>query len=111
MLSSSSSSRTELISSISRKTGFECTLLARYDRDVAAVLFRPMDDYLRSLAARKIPQDEFHSLADVAKGCIDPHAAISLMESFTPPRQFDRYNPVHHARLSLAEALGLPPAT
>ena len=35
--------------------GFECMLLARYDREVAAALFEPMDSYLRSLAARKGP--------------------------------------------------------
>ena len=31
--------------------GFECMLLARYDREVAAVLYQPIDAYLRSIAA------------------------------------------------------------
>src|SRR5207248_6750918 len=61
--------------------GFECTLLARYDRAVAAVLFTPMDAYLRSLAARKGRRNAFNSSHLVAKGCIDPRAALALLES------------------------------
>ena len=30
---------------------YECMLLARYDRDVAAALFEPMDSYLQTPAA------------------------------------------------------------
>ena len=32
---------------------YECTLLARYDRDVAAALFEPMDSYLKTPAVRR----------------------------------------------------------
>lgn len=94
----------------SSSIGFECTLLARYDREVAAALFRPMDDYLHSLAIQKGPQDEFNVPSVLAKGCIDPPAAVALAESLTPPREFSGgYRGVHSARLRLAEVLGLPP--
>ena len=66
--------------------GFECMLLARYDREVAAALFEPMDSYLRSLAARAAPRDEFDLSVITAKACIDPRAAVELLESLTPPR-------------------------
>jgi hypothetical protein len=88
--------------------GFECTLLARYDREVAAALFQPMEAYLRSLAARKGPQDQFNSACVVAFGCLDPRGALALLEALMPPREFARYHPYHDARLTLAEVLGLP---
>ena len=68
--------------------GFECMLLARYDRQVAAALFEPVDSYLRSLAARTGPRDEFDPSPITAEGCIDPRSAVSLLESLTPPREF-----------------------
>ncbi len=83
-------------------------LLARYDREVAAALFEPMDSYLRTLAAQKGPHDKFTPSLIVAKGCIDPRAAVALLESLTPPRDFRRSDPAHEARLRLAEVLGLP---
>jgi len=89
--------------------GFECMLLSRYDRDVAAALFEPMDSYLRSLAARKGPRNEFTTSLIVAKACLDPRAAVAFLESLTPPRDFSLSNPAHEARLRLAEVLGLPP--
>ena len=61
-------------------------MLAHYDRAVAAALFEPMDAYLRSLASRKGPQNGFNAISIAAKGCIDPRAAVTLMESLTPPR-------------------------
>jgi hypothetical protein len=88
--------------------GFECMLLARYDREVADTLFQPMDAYLRALAGQKGPQNEFNAPAIVAEGCIDPRAAVALAESLTPPREFSRNHPVHDARFRLAEMLGLP---
>jgi hypothetical protein len=89
--------------------GFECMLLARYDREVAAALFRPMEAYLRSLAAAKGSQDQFNSASIVAWGCIDPRGAVALLDSMEPPREFGRNHPYHYARLTLAEVLGLPP--
>jgi hypothetical protein len=93
----------------SRDIGFECMLLARYDRQVAAALFEPMDSYLRSLAARTGPRDDFDLRVITAKGCIDPRAAVALLESVSPPRDSRRSDPARRARLRLAEMLGAPP--
>jgi hypothetical protein len=83
-------------------------LLARYDREVAAVLFLPMDAYLRSLIRQKGPHNQFSASVVVAKGCIDPVAAVALSESLTPRHEFSRFDPAHDARFQLAEMLGLP---
>jgi hypothetical protein len=88
--------------------GFECMLLARHDREVAAVLFQPMEAYLRSLAGQKGPQNQFNSPTVAAMGCIDPRAAVAFVESLMPPREFARNHPVIDARLRIAEMLGLP---
>jgi hypothetical protein len=91
-------------------------LLARYDRAIAAALFAPMDVYLRSLVAREELRNAFAYSHLVAKGCIDPQAAIGLLESLTPPGHFDpplgdfsSSNPAHTARITLAKALGQSP--
>ena len=64
--------------------GHECTLLARYDRDVAAVLFEPMSTYLHSTAASQASL-AFVNSTIMAEGCIDPRAAVALIESLTRP--------------------------
>jgi len=89
--------------------GYECILLARYDRQVAAAIFEPIDSYLRSLATRTGPRDEIDPSIIIAKGCIDPRSAVALLESVTTPRDSRRSDPAYHARLRLAEVLGLPP--
>jgi hypothetical protein len=96
--------------------GFECILLVRYDRSVAAALFAPIDAHLRSLAARKGQRSAYAYSHLLAKGCIDPPAAVALLESLTPrdrlstqPGRFDPSTPDHTARINLAPALGLPP--
>jgi len=86
---------------------YECIVLARYDREVAAVLFAPMDAYLRSLAARKGHLGELEYGVITAKACIDPRAAVAILESLTPPRDA-RSNRPDRAPLWLAEVLGLP---
>ncbi len=73
--------------------GFECMLLSRYDRAVAAALFEPMDSYLKAVATRKARVTEFASSHIVAKACIDPPAAVAFLESLTPPREFSRATP------------------
>ncbi len=87
--------------------GSECILLARYDREVASALFGPMDDYLRSLATGDGPGNEFNLGALLAKGCIDPGAAVTLIEALATG-EYDRANLAHAAKLRLAEMLGLP---
>ena len=57
-------------------------------------------------AAARQASDAFVNVAMMAKGSIDPTAAVALIESMTPHWDFDRSNPVHRARLSLAEMLG-----
>jgi hypothetical protein len=81
-------------------------LLARYDRQVAGALFEPIDTYLHSLSAQAGPRDEYDPNVISAKGCIDPQAAVALVESLTPPGDFNRSNPAHAATLSLAVLLG-----
>ncbi len=93
----------------SSNIGFECMLLARYDRQVAAALFEPIDSYLRSLAARKGPRDTFAASQVVAKGCIDPRAAVALLESLIPTGDIRLLDPANEARTTLAAALGQPP--
>ena len=85
--------------------GKECILLARYDREVAAVLFEPLDSYLKKPAVRQA-SDAFVNVAMLAKGSIDPRAAVALIESMTPPGAFDRSNAVHRARLSARRNAG-----
>ena len=89
--------------------GYECTLLARYDRAVAAVLFEPMNSYLLALAVRKGPLAGSLSPAIMAKACIDPRTAVALVESLTSAGDFIQANPPHPARRRLAELLGRPP--
>jgi len=89
--------------------GNECMLLARYDREVAAVLFEPMDSYLRSLVAGKSDSGGFTPSVIVGKACIDPRAAVALLEALPAPRD-SRFTPSDAARIYLALALGPPPA-
>ena len=72
--------------------GYECTLLARYDREVAAALFEPMDSYLKP-RPRDQASGAFLNTALMAKGCIDPRAAVALIESLTPPGQSQPVEP------------------
>jgi hypothetical protein len=88
--------------------GHECTLLARYDRNIAAVLFEPMGSYLQAPAARQASL-AFVNTAIMAHGCIDPRAAVALIESLTPLGALDGSNPARTARLSLAKMLGQTP--
>ena len=86
--------KTENETQLHRSTiGYECMLLARYDRQVAAAIFEPVDSYLRSLAARTGPREDFDPSLITAEGCIDPQSAISLLESLTPPRRFSTTAP------------------
>jgi RNA polymerase sigma factor (sigma-70 family) len=88
--------------------GFECTLLARYDREVASVLFEPMDSYLRSLVTAKDGVG-FNSSMIEGKSCLDPRAAVALLEALPPAPDLGQSHPVNSARRHLAEALGQPP--
>ncbi len=88
---------------------FECILLARYDRDVAAGLFEPFDSYIRGLATETGLRDELDPSFITAKACIDPRAAVVLVESVSTPRNARRGDPTELARIRLAQVLGMPP--
>jgi hypothetical protein len=89
--------------------GFECTLLARYDRAVAAALFEPTRAYLSAVGGGKEPGAGFTAGQIVAMGCLDPSAAVTYLESLNVPPKASVGNPAFAARLVLAEAWGLPP--
>jgi hypothetical protein len=88
--------------------GNEVTLLARYDREVASVLFEPMDCYVRSVVARKGDIAELTPSAIAGKACLDPRAAVALLESLPPSRYPSVLSDT--TRTELAEALGQPAA-
>jgi hypothetical protein len=87
--------------------GIECMLLARYDRQVAAVLFERMDSYLRSLVTRKSDSGEFTSSVIAGKACLNPQEAVALLEALPEPR--GPFTVPFMVRANLAEALGQPP--
>ena len=87
---------------------FECIAVARYNREMAAALFEPMDAYLGALAARTGPRDDFNGSAITAKACIDPRGAVAVIQSLTTPRQPRQSNPADRTRRWLAEVLGMP---
>jgi RNA polymerase sigma factor (sigma-70 family) len=89
--------------------GKECMLLARYDRDVANVLFEPMDSYLRSLTLKTSESRGFTASAIVAKACLDPQAAVALVDALPAAEGLGQSEPANRARIYLAEALGQPP--
>ena len=79
--------------------GVECTLLSRYDRHVAALLFEPMNEFIASVRAQKAQANELTSSVIVAKACLDPKAAVELLEAI-PAAQEDL--PSNEARMRLA---------
>ncbi len=80
-----------------------------YDRQVAAAVLEPVQSYLASLAARTALPDEVNATVITAMGCIEPRAAVTLVESLTPQRDSRRTDPAFRARIKLAEFLGMPP--
>jgi hypothetical protein len=84
-------------------------LLARYDRDVADELFEPMDSYLRSLIPKTSESRGFTASAIVAKACLDPRAAVALLDGLPAAQGLGQTEPANRARIYLAEALGQPP--
>jgi hypothetical protein len=90
--------------------GSECTLLARYDRQVASVLFEPADRYLQTLLGRKPTVAAFDETLLVAKACIDPRGAVELIEAFPPAPERGRFSPANAARIEIARALAMPAA-
>ncbi len=88
--------------------GFECMLLSHYDRQVAAVLFEPMDAFIKSVLAQKGQSDELTSSVLVAKACIDPMAGIELLDTLPVARELALADASNEARMYLAKVLALP---
>ncbi len=88
--------------------GIECTLLARYDRRVAAALFEPMESYIRTLATAAGPREQIDFRVIIAKGCIDPRSAVALLESISNPPDSRGRGPTEQARIRLGQVLGMP---
>ncbi len=89
--------------------GFECTLLAHYDRGVAAVLFEPMDSFIQSVMAQKGRSGEMTASVIVAKGCIDPKAGAELIESLAPDAGRPGVDSANQARMQLAGLFAAQP--
>ena len=89
--------------------GFECMLMARYDRQATAILFAPMDAYLRSIVAEKRRDATFTPSHFLAEACLDRRAAVAMIEALPPARTLARSDPTNAARLTVFGVLGQPP--
>jgi RNA polymerase sigma factor (sigma-70 family) len=90
--------------------GFECMLLSRYDRQVAAAFFEPMDSFIRSVYAQKSRGGELSESAIVAKACLDPKAAVELLEFLVTDEPQPRGVDSRQVRLFLTKAFVAPAA-
>jgi hypothetical protein len=88
--------------------GNECTVLAHYDRALAAALFEPTRAYLSAVAMRKETEGGFTMGQIIAMGCLDPMAAVEHLESLSPPANVSLNSSVINARLQLARIWGIP---
>jgi RNA polymerase sigma factor (sigma-70 family) len=88
--------------------GFECTLLSHYDRQVAAAVFEPMNTFIRSVFADKSRGGELSESAIVAKACLDPKAAVELLEFLVTEEPQPQGEASNQARLFLAKVFTAP---
>jgi len=84
--------------------GVECLLLSRYDRQVAALLFEPMNSFIKSVRAREAQANELTASVIVAKACLDPRAAVEFLEWLPVARD---ELPSSEARMRLAHAFSV----
>ena len=89
--------------------GFECMLLSHYDRQAAALLFQPMDAFIKTVLAQKDRSNELTSSVIVAKACLDPKAGVELLESLGAGRELSNADAVNEARRYLAGAFSAEP--
>lgn len=82
-------------------------LLSRYDRNVAATLFAPVAAFTRSTPLRR--NSDLTPSTVLALGCIDPQAAVVVIERLPRPLSLDINDPTNWARQTLAEHLAMPP--
>jgi hypothetical protein len=83
-------------------------LLSRYDRQVAAALFEPMDSFIRSVFAEKSRGGELSASVIVAKACLDPKAAVELLEFLETEEAKPQGEASNEARLLLAKVFAAP---
>ena len=84
--------------------GVECILLSHYNRQVAALLFEPMNAFIASVLSQKPQANELTSSVILAKACLDPKAAVDLLEPL--PVAQDNL-PSNEARMRLAHAFSV----
>ncbi len=89
--------------------GFECMLLSHYDRPTAAVLFEPMDAFIKTVLAQKDRSNELTSSVIVAKACLDPKAGVELLKSLDAGQKLSNPDAVIEARGYLAGAFSAEP--
>jgi len=82
-------------------------LLSRYDRKVAATLFAPVAAFARSTSLRQA--SDLTPSTILALGCIDPRAAVALIERLPNPLSLDINDRTNWARQTLAAHLAMPP--
>ncbi len=87
--------------------GYECMLLSRYNREVASAFFQPMDSFIQSVLAQKGQSDELTASVIVAKACLDPNAAVELLESL--PLSEEPISAANEARMRVANLLWASP--
>ena len=88
--------------------GTECSLLAHYDHDAAAVLFEPMNAYIQTVVSEQNRGGEVTRAALRAKACIDPAAAVALLDQVPLGEAQSPIDGWFEARLPLAKALLAP---
>jgi hypothetical protein len=88
--------------------GTECSLLAHYDHDAAAVLFEPMNAYIQTVMSEQNRGGEVTSDALLAKACIDPAGGVALLDQVPPGEAQSPIDGWFEARLPLAKAFLAP---
>jgi hypothetical protein len=82
-------------------------LLSRYDREAAALLFEPVAAFVRGRALREA--NDIIPGVLVALTCLDPRAAVEVVESLPPAKTPGVNEPTNWARITVAELLAMPP--
>jgi hypothetical protein len=85
----------------------EALLLCRYDRDVAATLFEPVAAFVRGRSLRD--GNDIIPGVLLSLTCLDPRAAVGVVESLPPAPTLGVNEPTNWARITVAETLAMPP--
>jgi hypothetical protein len=85
----------------------EASLLSRYDRGVASAIFEPVAAFVRGRALRD--GNDIIPAVVVAQTCLDPRAAVELVEALPEAKTADVNDPTNWTRITVAELLAKPP--